>query len=65
MVLLTRFGFSIVIFLILILTSLNSLPPLRRSGIAGKSTINATIAAIAPIRIALLDPINIIRIIMS
>jgi hypothetical protein len=38
---------------------------LRRSGIAGKSTINATIAAIAPIRIALLGPINIIRIIKS
>jgi len=63
MVLLTIPEFSTEIFSILIFTSFRVLPPLRRSGMAGNSTIKATIAPIAAIRIALLDPININRII--
>jgi hypothetical protein len=55
--------FSIAILSRLTVTSRNSLPPLSRSGIAGNNTIKATIAPIAPIRIALLAPINIIGII--
>jgi hypothetical protein len=65
MLLLTILEFSTAIFSTLIVTSFRVLPPLRRSGIAGNSTIKATIAPIAPIRIALLDPININRIIGS